>query len=198
MNYKNDDVRIADIRELLPPIALLEKFPATNSIADLVFNARDKIHQILEHKDDRLLVVIGPCSIHDTKAALEYANRLKNVRTQYQNELEIVMRVYFEKPRTTVGWKGLINDPFINHTFDINEGLKIARKLLVDIYRLDLLCFVASANTFKRATESFHPIHPSVMLCPYIKGWLFSGFWAPSCRWLSIITPIIALSPLAI
>jgi len=138
MNYKNDDVRIADIRELLPPIALLEKFPATNFIADLIFNTRERIHQILEHKDDRLLVVIGPCSIHDTKAALEYANRLKDVRTQYQNELEIVMRVYFEKPRTTVGWKGLINDPFINHTFDINAGLKMARKLLVDINELGI------------------------------------------------------------
>ncbi|WP_392552235.1 3-deoxy-7-phosphoheptulonate synthase AroG [Orbus wheelerorum] len=136
MNYKNDDVRISDIRELLPPIALLEKFPATNHIADLVFKTRQNIHQILAHKDDRLLVVIGPCSIHDTKAALEYANRLKDMRLKYQNELEIVMRVYFEKPRTTVGWKGLINDPFINHTFDINEGLRIARKLLVDINEL--------------------------------------------------------------
>ncbi|WP_392561401.1 3-deoxy-7-phosphoheptulonate synthase AroG [Orbus sturtevantii] len=136
MNDKNDDVRIADIRELLPPIALLEKFPATDVVSDLVFNTRQKIHQILEHKDDRLLVVIGPCSIHDTKAALEYANKLKDVRTQYQRELEIVMRVYFEKPRTTVGWKGLINDPFINNTFDINEGLRIARKLLVDINQL--------------------------------------------------------------
>ncbi|WP_392563340.1 3-deoxy-7-phosphoheptulonate synthase AroG [Orbus wheelerorum] len=136
MNYKNDDVRISDIRELLPPIALLEKFPATNHIADLVFKTQQNIHQILAHKDDRLLVVIGPCSIHDTKAALEYANRLKDMRLKYQNELEIVMRVYFEKPRTTVGWKGLINDPFINHTFDINEGLRIARKLLVDINEL--------------------------------------------------------------
>lgn len=138
MNYKNDDVRISDIRELLPPIALLERFPATEQVADLVFDARKKIHQILTHRDDRLLVVIGPCSIHDVKAALEYANRLKEIRDQYQNELEIVMRVYFEKPRTTVGWKGLINDPFINHTFDINEGLRIARKLLVDINQLGI------------------------------------------------------------
>lgn len=136
MNDKNDDVRIADIRELLPPIALLEKYPATDDVADLVFETRQNIHQILTHQDDRLLVVIGPCSIHDVDAALEYANRLKQVRAHYQGELEIVMRVYFEKPRTTVGWKGLINDPFINHTFDINQGLKIARKLLVDINQL--------------------------------------------------------------
>lgn len=136
MNYRNDDVRIADIRELLPPVALLERFPVTDSIAELVFNTRKSIHNILTHKDDRLLVVIGPCSIHDVRAAMEYASKLKDVRSQYQNELEIVMRVYFEKPRTTVGWKGLINDPFINHTFDINEGLRIARKLLVDINEL--------------------------------------------------------------
>ncbi|RKS86027.1 3-deoxy-D-arabinoheptulosonate-7-phosphate synthase [Orbus hercynius] len=136
MNYKNDDVHISSIRELLPPIALLEKFPVTHSVANLVCDTRQKIHHILTHQDDRLLVVIGPCSIHDTKAALEYANRLNSLRAQYQNELEIVMRVYFEKPRTTVGWKGLINDPFINHTFDINEGLRIARKLLIDINEL--------------------------------------------------------------
>lgn len=136
MNYRNDDVRIADIRELLPPVALLERFPVTDSVAELVFNTRKSIHNILTHKDDRLLVVIGPCSIHDVRAAMEYASKLKDVRSQYQNELEIVMRVYFEKPRTTVGWKGLINDPFINHTFDINEGLRIARKLLVDINEL--------------------------------------------------------------
>lgn len=138
MNHKNDDVRIADIRELLPPVALLEKFPASDTVAKLVFNTRQNIHQILTHRDDRLLVVIGPCSIHDVNAALEYANRLKELREKYKNELEIVMRVYFEKPRTTVGWKGLINDPFINHTFDINEGLRIARKLLVDINELGI------------------------------------------------------------
>lgn len=136
MNYKNDDVRISNIRELLPPIALLERFPATDDIADLIFETRQKIHQILTHNDDRLLVVIGPCSIHDVTAALDYANRLKALRELYKGELEIVMRVYFEKPRTTVGWKGLINDPFINHTFDINEGLRIARKLLVDVNAL--------------------------------------------------------------
>lgn len=138
MNYENDDVRITEIKELLPPVALIECFPATKEIANLVFDTRKNIHNILEKKDDRLLVIIGPCSIHDTKAALEYAKRLVIEREKYQNELEIVMRVYFEKPRTTVGWKGLINDPFIDHTFDINEGLRIARKLLVDINGLSM------------------------------------------------------------
>ncbi|XKM13902.1 3-deoxy-7-phosphoheptulonate synthase AroG [Orbaceae bacterium ac157xtp] len=133
MNYKNDDVRITGIKELLPPVALLEKFPANDDVADLIYQTRNNIHKILNKQDDRLLVIIGPCSIHDTKSALEYAELLKEQRIKYKNELEIVMRVYFEKPRTTVGWKGLINDPFLNHTFNINEGLKIARKLLIDI-----------------------------------------------------------------
>lgn len=133
MSYKNDDVRITEIKELLPPIALLERFPVTHDAAQLIFDTRHHIHNILAKKDNRLLVVIGPCSIHDTKAALEYAERLKYERLRHHNELEVVMRVYFEKPRTTVGWKGLINDPFLDHTFDMNEGLRIARKLLLDI-----------------------------------------------------------------
>ncbi|SQI32880.1 Phospho-2-dehydro-3-deoxyheptonate aldolase, Phe-sensitive [Providencia alcalifaciens] len=111
MNYQNDDVRVKQIKELLPPIALLEKFPATDKAAFTVHEARHAIHNILVGKDDRLVVVIGPCSIHDTKAALEYAERLKEIREELKDSLEIVMRVYFEKPRTTVGWKGLINDP---------------------------------------------------------------------------------------
>ncbi len=133
MNYLNDDLRIKEINELLPPVALLEKFPATESAATTVSSARRAIHQILKGQDDRLLVVIGPCSIHDIKAAKEYATRLKTLRDELGNELEIVMRVYFEKPRTTVGWKGLINDPHMDNSFQINEGLRIARKLLVDI-----------------------------------------------------------------
>lgn len=138
MNYKNDDIRITEIKELLPPIALLEKYPALDAVADLVFNTRATIHNILSHQDDRLLVVIGPCSIHDIKAALEYAQRLIKQRALYRDELEIVMRVYFEKPRTTVGWKGLINDPYLNHSFDINDGLRLARKLLLDINTLGM------------------------------------------------------------
>lgn len=138
MTYKNDDVRIKQIKELLPPVALLEKFPATDKAALTVQTARESIHQILTGKDDRLLVVIGPCSIHDPKAAIEYAQKLKKIHDELKNELEIVMRVYFEKPRTTVGWKGLINDPFMDNSFDINEGLRIARNLLVTINDLAL------------------------------------------------------------
>ncbi|WP_312242229.1 3-deoxy-7-phosphoheptulonate synthase AroG [Pantoea sp.] len=133
MNYQNDDLRIKEIKELLPPVALLEKFPATDKAAETVFTARQAIHQILHGEDDRLLVVIGPCSIHDPEAAKEYAARLLKLREALKGELEVVMRVYFEKPRTTVGWKGLINDPFMDGSFQINDGLRIARKLLLDI-----------------------------------------------------------------
>ncbi|QFU21515.1 3-deoxy-7-phosphoheptulonate synthase AroG [Shewanella eurypsychrophilus] len=138
MYYKNDDVRINKIKELLPPIAILERFPATENVSATVFNARDSIHQILRKKDDRLLVVIGPCSIHDPKAALEYGERLVALREQYKDQLEIVMRVYFEKPRTTVGWKGLINDPYMDNSFKLNDGLRTARKLLLDLNDLGI------------------------------------------------------------
>ncbi|AIA49834.1 3-deoxy-D-arabino-heptulosonate-7-phosphate synthase, phenylalanine repressible [Serratia sp. FS14] len=133
MNYQNDDLRINDIKELLPPVALLEKFPATERAAKTVSQARSAIHNILRGSDDRLLVVIGPCSIHDTQAAKEYAGRLLALREELSGELEVVMRVYFEKPRTTVGWKGLINDPQMDNSFNINDGLHLARKLLVEI-----------------------------------------------------------------
>lgn len=133
MNYQNDDLRIKEINELLPPVALHEKFPATEKAAQTVSNARKAIHKILKGNDDRLLVVIGPCSIHDTKAAKEYGARLLKLREELLGELEIVMRVYFEKPRTTVGWKGLINDPHMDNSYQINDGLRIARKLLLDI-----------------------------------------------------------------
>ena len=133
MNYQNDDLRINDIKELLPPVALLEKFPATERAAKTVSQARSAIHNILRGSDDRLLVVIGPCSIHDTQAAKEYAGRLLALREELKGELEVVMRVYFEKPRTTVGWKGLINDPQMDNSFNINDGLRLGRKLLVEI-----------------------------------------------------------------
>jgi phospho-2-dehydro-3-deoxyheptonate aldolase len=133
MNYQNDDLRIKEINELLPPVALLEKFPATENAANTVSHARKAIHKILKGNDDRLLVVIGPCSIHDPAAAKEYAARLLTLREELKGELEIVMRVYFEKPRTTVGWKGLINDPHMDNSFQINDGLRIARKLLLEI-----------------------------------------------------------------
>jgi 3-deoxy-7-phosphoheptulonate synthase len=133
MNYQNDDLRIKEINELLPPVALLEKFPATETAANTVAHARAAIHGILHGSDDRLLVVIGPCSIHDPVAAKEYAARLLTLRNELKGELEVVMRVYFEKPRTTVGWKGLINDPHMDNSFQINDGLRIARKLLLEI-----------------------------------------------------------------
>lgn len=138
MTYKNDDVRIKQITELLPPVALLEKFPATDEVATTVSASRKAIHNILHGQDDRVLVVIGPCSIHDPEAAMEYAHRLQATRERFKGELEIVMRVYFEKPRTTVGWKGLINDPRLDHTFDINDGLRIARGLLIEINEMGL------------------------------------------------------------
>ncbi|MCE9677836.1 3-deoxy-7-phosphoheptulonate synthase AroG [Shewanella sp. AS1] len=138
MYYQTDDVRINKIKELLPPIAILERFPATENASSTVFNARQNIHEILQQRDDRLLVVIGPCSIHDPKAALEYGERLVKLREQYKDQLEIVMRVYFEKPRTTVGWKGLINDPYMDNSFKLNDGLRTARKLLLDLNDLGL------------------------------------------------------------
>ncbi|MDR7341621.1 3-deoxy-7-phosphoheptulonate synthase [Pantoea alhagi] len=133
MNYQNDDLRIKEIKELLPPVALLEKFPATEKAAATVAASRRAIHKILKNEDDRLLVVLGPCSIHDVDAATEYAARLLTLREALSGELEVVMRVYFEKPRTTVGWKGLINDPLMDGSFQINDGLRMARKLLLDI-----------------------------------------------------------------
>ncbi|GAB7127968.1 3-deoxy-7-phosphoheptulonate synthase AroG [Silvimonas sp. JCM 19000] len=133
MQYQTDDVRIREIKELLPPVAILEKYPVTETASATTFASRQAIHNMLRDEDDRLLVIIGPCSIHDPKAALEYGQKIKVLREQYKDTLEIVMRVYFEKPRTTVGWKGLINDPFLNGSFNINEGLRIARKLLLDL-----------------------------------------------------------------
>jgi 3-deoxy-7-phosphoheptulonate synthase len=131
--FQTDDVKIKRVKELLPPVAILEKYPATELASSTTFNAREAIHNILQDKDDRLLVIIGPCSIHDTNAAIEYGKRLKVLRDELGDRLEIVMRVYFEKPRTTVGWKGLINDPYLNDTYKINDGLRIGRKLLLDL-----------------------------------------------------------------
>ena len=134
----NDDTRIAKVEQVLPPIALLEKFPASDAVVKTVKNARLAAHNIIHQKDDRLLVVIGPCSIHDPVSALEYAKRIKEMRTKYQDTLEIIMRVYFEKPRTTVGWKGLVNDPYLDGSYALNDGLRIARKLLSDINDLEM------------------------------------------------------------
>ena len=134
---QTDDQRIKDVTPLPPPEHLIRFFPiAGTPVEKLVGNTRRQIRQIMDGKDDRLLVVIGPCSIHDPVAALEYARLLKVEREKYADTLEIVMRVYFEKPRTTVGWKGLINDPYLDESYRIHEGLRIARQLLVDINRL--------------------------------------------------------------
>lgn len=134
--YQTDDLRINHITEVRPPIDLHENFPLSEIASKTVYETRQQIHQILAGEDDRLLVVIGPCSIHDTKAGMEYAQRLKQQIDQFNKDLLIVMRVYFEKPRTTVGWKGLINDPDLNETFQINKGLELARGFLVDVNNL--------------------------------------------------------------
>ncbi|MEB0055409.1 MULTISPECIES: 3-deoxy-7-phosphoheptulonate synthase [unclassified Variovorax] len=136
---KTDDERIKDINVLPPPEHLIRFFPISGTATEtLIADTRRNIHNIMAGKDDRLLVVMGPCSIHDPVAALEYAKRLQAQRLKYAGTLEIVMRVYFEKPRTTVGWKGLINDPYLDESFRIDEGLRIARQLLIDINRLGL------------------------------------------------------------
>ncbi len=138
MKHIIDDVRIKEIKELAPPGQVLHEFPATDTAANTAFDARQAIHRILHGSDDRLLVVVGPCSIHDCDAAMEYAVRLDAERRRLDADLQIVMRVYFEKPRTTVGWKGLINDPRLDGSFRINEGLRLARKLLWQINELGL------------------------------------------------------------
>lgn len=127
------DTRINNVLPLLPPVAIIEKFPTTPAADSLVFQTRQAIHNAMQGLDDRLVVITGPCSIHDTQAAMEYAQRLLPLREKYKDQLEVIMRVYFEKPRTTVGWKGLINDPNMDGSYDINNGLRIARKLLVDV-----------------------------------------------------------------
>ncbi len=132
-HYNTDDLRICETKEVAPPIHVHNEIPLSDAAAATILETRAAIHNILTGDDDRLLVVIGPCSIHDPVAALDYAARLKHVRDRLEQELLIVMRVYFEKPRTRVGWKGLINDPDLNDSFDINKGLRLARKLLSDV-----------------------------------------------------------------
>lgn len=140
MTHITDDVRIREIKELSPPAHVLREFPGNATTAETTFQARQAVHRVLHGADDRLLVVVGPCSIHDPKAAMDYAERLNAERVRLGNELIIIMRVYFEKPRTTVGWKGLINDPYMDDSFKINDGLRLARKLLWDINQMGLPC----------------------------------------------------------
>ncbi len=138
MKPTTDDLRINATKELSSPQSLIEQFPLSEQTANTVTQARNGVSAILKGKDDRLVVIVGPCSIHDPEAAMEYAQELAKAKAQYENDLCIIMRVYFEKPRTTVGWKGLINDPDMDGSFQINKGLSTARKLLSDINELGL------------------------------------------------------------
>ena len=150
MKYNTDDTRITGMKEVDAPEIPLLDLPVSDAASEFVFNSRAEITDIIHGLDDRLLVVIGPCSIHDPKAALEYGGRLHEQAERWKDTLKVVMRVYFEKPRTTVGWKGLINDPHLDDSFAINEGLRIARRLLGDLVDLDL----------PTGTEYLDPISP--------------------------------------
>ena len=138
MNYSTDNTRIIDKVDLVTPHDVISKYPLTDEISKLVYGTRNEISQILHEKDDRLLVIVGPCSIHDPKSAIEYAERLIKENIKFKENLLLIMRVYFEKPRTTVGWKGLINDPDLNETYNIVKGIETARKLLIDIAEINL------------------------------------------------------------
>ncbi len=142
-----DDLRIKEIKELVPPAHVFREYPVSNRAAQTTYNARQAIHRVLHGADDRLLVVIGPCSIHDYDLAMDYAKKLAKEAEKYQDDLIVVMRVYFEKPRTTVGWKGLINDPRLDNTFRINEGLRLARRILLEVNELDLPCATEFLDT---------------------------------------------------
>ena len=150
MNYSTDNTRIVDRRKVPAPYELVNKYPINDQISKLVYGTRNEISQILHNKDDRIFVVVGPCSIHDPESAIEYATKLANASKGFDENLLLIMRVYFEKPRTTVGWKGLINDPDINETYNISKGVEIARKLLIDIAEIGL----------PAGTEFLDPISP--------------------------------------
>ncbi|MCK5697689.1 MAG: 3-deoxy-7-phosphoheptulonate synthase AroG [Gammaproteobacteria bacterium] len=136
MTVKTDDLRIVGMSDVLAPEALHQQYPSTEHAQNTITTARQGIHNILNGEDDRIIVIVGPCSIHDVKSANEYAHLVKTAREHFEQDLLIVMRVYFEKPRTTVGWKGLINDPDLDDSFQINKGLSMARELLVNINNL--------------------------------------------------------------
>ncbi len=148
--YKTQDLHVVENRPLLAPNQLLQQLPLTETAAALVAKTRDHIRNIMHNEDRRLLVIVGPCSVHDVDAAYDYAQRLVKLREKFSEQLEVVMRVYFEKPRTSIGWKGLINDPHLDGSYDINEGLRLARKLLLDLAELGL----------PSATELLDPITP--------------------------------------
>ena len=140
MTTNTDDLRILETQELISPVSLIEELPVTDTVSETVSAGREGIHRVLAGEDDRLVVITGPCSIHDPAAAVEYGSRLKPLADELKEDLCIIMRVYFEKPRTTVGWKGLINDPDLNDTFQINKGLHLARQLLLDLGEMGIPC----------------------------------------------------------
>ena len=148
--YKTADLHVVETRPLISPALLHHEVPLTDTAAALVAETRDRIRNILRNEDQRLLVIVGPCSVHDVDAAYEYGKKLAALREQLSDQLEIVMRVYFEKPRTSIGWKGLINDPHLDGSYDINTGLRLARQLLLDLANLGL----------PAATELLDPITP--------------------------------------
>ena len=136
--FNTDNLRIRETKDVMAPLQTHEELPLTEVAAKTTVSARKAVHDILSGQDDRLVVIVGPCSIHDTKAAIEYAHKLLLIKDELKQDLLIIMRVYFEKPRTTVGWKGLINDPDLDDSFNINKGLRIARKLLLDLNDLGM------------------------------------------------------------
>jgi 3-deoxy-7-phosphoheptulonate synthase len=136
--YNTDDLRIASIKDVATPTEICKEIPITETATQTTYNARQSIHDILSEKDHGLVVIAGPCSIHDPESAIEYATRLKRLKDELDDYLHIVMRVYFEKPRTTVGWKGLINDPDLDESFQINKGLRLARQLLLDLNNMGM------------------------------------------------------------
>ena len=142
-----DDVRIREIKELVPPAHVFREYPCSARAARTTYEARQALHRILHGADDRLLVVVGPCSIHDFEAAMDYARRLQKEAERFADDLLIVMRVYFEKPRTTVGWKGMINDPRLDGSFRINEGIRLARRLLLEVNEMGLPCATEFLDT---------------------------------------------------
>ena len=153
MNYSTDNTRIIDRQKVPAPYELVNKHPINDDISKLVYGTRQEISQILHDKDDRLLVVVGPCSIHDPESAIEYGKKLIEQNIKFKEELLIVMRVYFEKPRTTVGWKGLINDPDLNESFKIGKGVEMAISTPLPILKLSL-----------RSGSFIRPFHPTVVL----------------------------------
>ena len=147
MSVTTDDLRIEALKPLLPPAILMEEIPVSEGFQSFVAASRKTTEAIIAGKDDRLLVIVGPCSIHDVKAGLEYAQKLALLREELKPDLELVMRVYFEKPRSRAGWKGLINDPFIDGSFQINKGLRVARQFLVDVVNLGVPTAVEYLDT---------------------------------------------------